>query len=483
MKKPANYWKKFSNLRKELEPLIKRYKRLPSARELKKIGLQSLYRNGINFHGGSNVVAKKLNTKTYDQAIERVSKNHWTFKNAVKALNEFILEKNLKLFPTNNQLRENKRYDLLGVIYKFKRSKFFKAKELKVERVRKGNNIVFRTITKKSKWTFDLTMNELKKIVDEVGHFPSPELLDNIGKSDLRGAIQKFGGSLNLWEKLGKPNRKNTKYQYRRKKRTKKEVVDEFRKLAKKLNHPPSEKELFSLDKFDLLFDIRLHFNSVYKLSDFIGYDPNIFGMYKTRSGNFVRSLSEAIFCNILTYLKIPHQYEGIIDPNHKRKYKFDFKAKDLSGKDIFVEIWGYEDIKRSDSGIFRKVIKNYQIKKQAKIKVYKNKRLKLIQIKGQDINGSSILQAYEIICKLLLKYNLIKKIPKVDPFTSVKFLVFRLYDLNVFKEELKKAEKKIGFIPSYAKLIDCGYSSLANQMMKLGGFPLIRKQYNLKSS
>ena len=91
MKKPANYWKKFSNLRKELEPLIKRYKRLPSARELKKIGLQSLYRNGINFHGGSNVVAKKLNTKTYDQAIERVSKNHWTFKNAVKALNEFIL--------------------------------------------------------------------------------------------------------------------------------------------------------------------------------------------------------------------------------------------------------------------------------------------------------------------------------------------------------------------------------------------------------
>ena len=69
MKKPANYWKKFSNVKKELVPLIKKYKRLPSHRELKKAKLESLSKYGINKHGGAIKVAKLLNTLTYDQYI------------------------------------------------------------------------------------------------------------------------------------------------------------------------------------------------------------------------------------------------------------------------------------------------------------------------------------------------------------------------------------------------------------------------------
>ena len=69
MKKPANYWKSFSNVKKELAPFIKKYKRLPSSRELKKAKLESLYTLGINKHGGVNKIAKLLNTVTYDQHI------------------------------------------------------------------------------------------------------------------------------------------------------------------------------------------------------------------------------------------------------------------------------------------------------------------------------------------------------------------------------------------------------------------------------
>ena len=440
MKKPANYWRNFSNLKKELEPLIKKYKRLPSHRELKSIGLQSLSRNGIMFHGGSKVVAKKLKTITYDEGIGRVDRDHWTLKNAVSEINKFVKDNKLKLFPTNSQLKERERHDILGIIHKFKRSTLAQEKDLKVEKIKRGNKFFFKTAPKKAKWTLSKTLEEVKKVMDQVGHFPSSAKLDELGKFDLRGAVAKFG-FLIIWEKLGKPKRKNTKYQYIRKKRTSNEVVLQFKDLTKKIGHPPSERELISLDKFDLLHDLKLHFNSIHKLCDFIGYDPNLFGMYKTNAGNFVRSLGEAIFCNIMTYLKISHQYEGLINKKIS-KYKYDFKARNINGEDIFIEIWGYDKIKDSDSGIFRKVVKNYEHKKRKKIRIYQKSGLKLIQINAKLITNTGILNAYKNVSNILLKNKLIKKVPKIKSFEVIKLLVFKLYDLKEFQEQLKIANK-----------------------------------------
>ena len=147
MKKPANYWRNFSNLKKELEPLIKKYKRLPSHRELKSIGLQSLSRNGIMFHGGSKVVAKKLKTITYDEGIGRVDRDHWTLKNAVSEINKFVKDNKLKLFQPIVNLRE-KRHDILGIIHKFKRSTL--ARKI-LSRKKKGNKFFLKTAPKKAK--------------------------------------------------------------------------------------------------------------------------------------------------------------------------------------------------------------------------------------------------------------------------------------------------------------------------------------------
>ncbi|MDC3070070.1 hypothetical protein OA089_01200 [bacterium] len=63
MKKPANYWYNFSNIKKELNPLIKKLGRFPSSRELKKVGLESLHRHGILRFGGFQKVAKMFNLK------------------------------------------------------------------------------------------------------------------------------------------------------------------------------------------------------------------------------------------------------------------------------------------------------------------------------------------------------------------------------------------------------------------------------------
>ena len=129
-----------------------------------------------------------------------------------------------------------------------------------------------------------------------------------------------------------------------------------------------------------------------------------------------------------------------------------------------------------------KKLLKTTNKRKKKKRDLYKSKKLKLIEIDGKDITGSTILNAYSKVAQIFLRNNIIRKVPKINSFKAINFLIFRLYDLKVFEKQLKNVQKEFGFIPSYGKLYKSGYSSLASQMMKLGGFPLIRKKFNLKS-
>ena len=88
MKKPKDYWKNFDNLKKELSPLIKKLGRLPSHRELKREGLESLSRNGITHFGGSIKVAKILNIN------EAAVKNSMEHFGGIKHRLEFVRELN-----------------------------------------------------------------------------------------------------------------------------------------------------------------------------------------------------------------------------------------------------------------------------------------------------------------------------------------------------------------------------------------------------
>ena len=480
MKKPANYWYNFSNIKKELNPLIKKLGRFPSSRELKKVGLESLHRHGILKFGGTNKVAKKLGVKTYDQFIGRASQNFWTYEKTITELNKLINTKNLSYFPTKNTFIKYGRQDLLGAYRKYGRKKIQIDPRIKVKR-KNLTDSNFALPPKIKKWNEKKILKDLKKIVINNGSFPSGDDLDGMGRSDLRGAISRSGGQIKFWKKLDMPiHRKRPKYIHRRKKRTSKEIVAEYKSLIKQINHPPSHTDLDKLGKHNLIEDIKIHFGSIINLCQKLGFKENLFGMFKTKSGNFVRSMTEAIIDNMLTYLKIPHTYEDLISTKEKKKFKYDFKLKDLNNNEVYVEIWGYpKDIR---SGAFGDLIKNYQRKKIEKINIYKKYKFKLLEIEGREIIGTSIVSAYYKLCKKFKKYNLIRSIPKLKTFDTINFFVYKLYDIDQFKLEIKKIEKKFGYLPPAKDLYNSGYGTISDKIIKLGGYPLIRKKFNLKT-
>ena len=68
MRKEKHYWKDLENVKKEIIPICDKLGRLPSHKELKKLGLSSLARYIAKYHGGFYNLAKILKLKTYDDS-------------------------------------------------------------------------------------------------------------------------------------------------------------------------------------------------------------------------------------------------------------------------------------------------------------------------------------------------------------------------------------------------------------------------------
>jgi hypothetical protein len=76
-RKPKGYWENFDNVKDEILPLIVKYGRFPSNKEMTIEGRSSLARFIGKYHGGILEVAKRLNVPTYDEQIGRNKKNTW----------------------------------------------------------------------------------------------------------------------------------------------------------------------------------------------------------------------------------------------------------------------------------------------------------------------------------------------------------------------------------------------------------------------
>ena len=476
MKKPKDYWKNFDNLKKELSPLIKKLGRLPSHRELKREGLESLSRNGITHFGGSIKVAKILKLKTYDQSLGRAEANYWNLENIIKEINIIIKKYKLKFFPTKRFLIKINRMDLLGAIQTIGRKKIIEDKRVKAPKIKIKNKLLFKSPPKDKIWSEKKILIELKKIIKKTGYFPGN--LDKIGQSNLRGAIERFGGKIKFWKILKKPAyQKNIT---NRKILNSKEIEDKYKILTSKLKHAPSTTELRKLGMNAFLYDIRKNFKSVTNLCKTLNINENLFGLYKTLSGNYVRSINEAIVDNTLSFLKIPTFYEGIISKKHKKKFKYDFKTKDINNNDVYIEVWGYPKIVNK-SGIFGQLIHNYQIKKKDKINLYKKNKFKLLELDGSKIAGGSIKNTYKYLTQKFIKFNLIYKIPKIKTFDEIALIYYKIYDLKLFEKDLRKIHNEYGFFPSASILNKNGQSLVVDKVLKLGGFHLIRKKFNFK--
>ena len=431
MKKPANYWKSFSNVKKELAPFIKKYKRLPSSRELKKTKLESLYKYGIIKHGGVNKVAKLLNTVTYDQSIGRSSKNFWTFEKTTEEVINVINQNHLEYFPTKNQLNSLNRQDLLGAIRKFKKKDFVNCQLIKVKRIEKKGKTVFEKPPKDKKWNNRKIKKELKTLNERLGYWPSGSELDELGMSDLRGAIQRNGGQIFFWRLLGRPKHKDRLIADPDKYNSKRKVLAGYRKIKSKIGRFPSYSDLVLLDERALAIQKNKFFSTNEKLYSALGQNLEIKNIFVTGSGKYVKSQYELLFDNILNFYNIDYDYEALISNKSLKKYKYDFKVKNLNGEDIYIEIWGYNEKHTTERGYL------YNKKRLDKVKFYKKSNLKLIEIDGHKFLNGSLSYVYKSISKILLKNKIIKKIKSISKVDSINLLNAKLYDERTLKEDL----------------------------------------------
>jgi len=190
MKKPNNYWKDENNLKKELEPIIKKNNgEFPTQGYLIENDYSSL-NNAIRMHGGFPAVRQKMG---YELNIK--PDGYWKdFDNIKKGL-EPIIEKNNGEFPTSTYLEENCYSSLRYAIQQYHGGLPKVRQKMGYEEENKPNGYW------KDESNFE---RELKIVIKENnGEFPTYEYLSENGYSSLRSAIQMHGGFSAVRGKMG----------------------------------------------------------------------------------------------------------------------------------------------------------------------------------------------------------------------------------------------------------------------------------------
>lgn len=101
------------------------------------------------------------------------------------------------------------------------------------------------------KWNKDLILDELKSLLNKLGHIPSiPQLSQS--NSRLKDAIHRYGGIKHFLEILGNPPRSPRPKMIAKKREptwNKETVINEIKQIATELGHFPTSLELRSMGK------------------------------------------------------------------------------------------------------------------------------------------------------------------------------------------------------------------------------------------
>ena len=328
---------------------------------------------------------------------------------------------------------------------------------------------------KQKDWTKKIIIKDLQKIVIAKGYWPSGKELDEEGKADLRGAIQRNGGQRFFWRLLKRPKHKDRLIADPVKYDSKNKVLEGYKRIKSKIGRFPSYNDLVLLDERALSIQKDKYFSSIEKLYKELGEDLNKKNIFVTASGKYVKSQYELLFDNILNFYNLKYDYESLISNKSKKKYKYDFKVTNLNGIDTYIEIWGYNEKHLTERGNV------YNKKRSDKIKLYKKFNLKLIEIDGHKLLNGPLSYVYKSISKILLNNNIIKKIKPITKIDSINLLNAKLYDEKSLKNDLDKVVKHYGYLPAYGKLTDKKFTGLRDRFMKIGGFPYLRSKFKLK--
>lgn len=185
----------------------------------------------------------------------RKPNGYWTEENVIVELTKVIEE--LGHFPSRSDFHKINREDLRGAIGKL------------------GGDIKFREIlgyrTNRKPigyWTEENTIIELKKVIEELGHFPVGSELLHMKEYDIPRAISLYGGFPKFRKLLGyELIRKPNDYW------NDETIKNEIESLIKELNHFPTYAELKSLKKHDLLNALSKN-GDLPKFRNLLGYKP-----------------------------------------------------------------------------------------------------------------------------------------------------------------------------------------------------------------
>jgi len=358
-RRPRGYWENFENVRKELFPICVELGRMPTHKELVALGLESISRYGVTNHGGTIEVGKQLGFSSFEQSVGKHPADYWSLENTIAEILAFMSNNNILHFPTKNDLLGVGRYDIIGAIAKHKR--------LTIAADPRCKDAFLIKKPKKLKWTEGSIKSKLSGMIGELGHFPSGKNLDANGLAGMRGAISRFGGSEKFWKGLGQPRYQSRTQRARKLLNSAVEVKALFLRITEQIGHPPTYVDLARIGEIWLGHAAKKHFGSMSQLCLELGLSVEKSGYLVTNDGHLARSTYEAILDNILFALGVPHETEGKIPGQEKSRYLFDFAVKNLSGDTVYIELWGYTDVKVG----LKKLTSAYAKKKLIKQKLY----------------------------------------------------------------------------------------------------------------
>lgn len=232
--RPKGYWLKKENVKKELQMIFRKWGRIPSGRELQRMGY-SMLSSAIKRFGKYGEIIRSFG---FDyKSPEAIST--WTTKTLKKELS--LACGKVDVLPTSSFLHSIGRFDIINAIYS-KYDSFLNAAKIL--------NLKYEGRKPSGYWTWERLKNELLPICKRLDCMPNVNQLKKAGRADLVSVINKKGGGFrDVAKKLGYGVQRKPPGYWDNLKNLKRELVPIYRKLGKM----PTQDYLTKTGRSDLI--------------------------------------------------------------------------------------------------------------------------------------------------------------------------------------------------------------------------------------
>ncbi len=262
-RKPAYFWT-YANTLNELQALIARLGHFPTDSELSAMKRTDLS-NAIRKHGGINKFRGLLGYEPL-----RKSRGYWTDEMIIIKLREIINK--IGHFPTHVELSKMALTGLSNAIIDHGGTEKFQ----KLLGYEPPQREVF--------WTLENTVEELRKFINQLGHFPTMREFIEFNRVDLYGGVIRNGGTNKFRRLLGYTLIQHSKGDW-----TDEVIANDLKAVADKLGHFPSEKELVILGKYDLVGALCRH-GGMKKFREMSGFPMSLHEKHRSELSSYINN-------------------------------------------------------------------------------------------------------------------------------------------------------------------------------------------------